>query len=130
MSETESVTGQSSPERQRQLRLPSGVAFWVVAAVFGLLMFAASAPSPLYAIFQARWRFSATSLTAVFAVYAVVLLETLLIAGSLSDYVGRRPVIVASLLVEIAAVLLFFVAGGVWGVFSSMGLPGGAGGGP
>jgi MFS family permease len=124
MSETESVTGQSSPERQRQLRLPSGVAFWVVAAVFGLLMFAASAPSPLYAIFQARWRFSATSLTAVFAVYAVVLLVTLLIAGSLSDYVGRRPVIVASLLVEIAAVLLFLVAGGVGALYAARALQG------
>ena len=43
------------------------------------------------------WRFSATTLTAVFAIYALVLLATLLVFGSVSDYLGRRRVILAAL---------------------------------
>ena len=61
-----------------------------MAGVFCLLFFAAGAPTPLYGIYRAQLRFSATTLTAVFAIYALVLLLTLLVFGSVSDYLGRR----------------------------------------
>lgn len=76
-------------------------------------MFAVSAPSPLYSVYQARWHFSETTLTAVFAVYALALLVTLLFTGALSDHLGRRPVILAALAVEIVGMVMFIVAGGV-----------------
>jgi hypothetical protein len=41
-----------------------------VAGVLFLLLFASAAASPLYGVYQAQWRFSATTLTAVFGVYA------------------------------------------------------------
>jgi hypothetical protein len=61
------------------------VGFWVVAAALITLMFAASAPSPLYVVYQARWGFSTPMLTVVFAVYVVALLAALLTVGRLSD---------------------------------------------
>ena len=70
---------------------------WLVAGVFVLLFFSAAAPSPLYGVYQVQWRFSAATLTAVFAVYALALLVTLLVFGPVSDYLGRRWVILASL---------------------------------
>jgi hypothetical protein len=79
------------------LVLPRAGAFWLVAGVLVLLFFAAAAPSPLYGVYQAQWRFSATTLTAVFAAYALLLLITLLVFGSVSDYLGRRRVILAGL---------------------------------
>ena len=79
---------------------PSRAAFWLVAGVFCLLFFAAGAPTPLYGVYQAQLRFSATTLTAVFAIYAFVLLLTLLVFGSVSDYLGRRRVILAALVGE------------------------------
>jgi MFS family permease len=93
--------------------VPRGAAFWLMGGLLGLLMIAAAAPSPLYAIYQADWHFSAATLTAVFAVYVVALLGTFLIAGRLSDHVGRRPVIIAALLLEVAAMACFGVAGAV-----------------
>jgi MFS family permease len=92
--------------------LSRGAAFWLLGVVMGFLLFAASAPSPMYVIYQARWHFSATTLTAVFAVYAIAVLVALMAFGSLSDHVGRRPVLVASLVVEIVAMALFAVADG------------------
>ena len=94
------------------------------AAVFFLLLFAAAAPSPLYRVYQVEWQFSATTLTAVFAVYALVLLVTLLFFGSLSDFLGRRPVIVAGLAVNAAACALFLVAHDVGLLFAARALQG------
>jgi MFS family permease len=85
-------------------------AFWMLAATLGFVLFASSAPSPLYVVYQARWHFSAITLTSVFAVYVVALLVSLVFAGSLSDRVGRRPVLLGALLVQAGAMVLFGVA--------------------
>ncbi len=90
---------QAAAEHSRRTA-PSRAAFWLVAGVFCLLFCAARAPTPLYGVYRAQLRFSATALTAVFAVYAQVLLLTLLVFGSVSDYLGRRRVILAALVVS------------------------------
>src|SRR5919204_6918798 len=87
--------------------------FWLVAVVLGLLLAAASAPSPLYAVYAARWDFSSTTLTTVFAVYALALLVALLTTGQLSDWIGRRRVLVIGLIVQTASMIAFVVAQGV-----------------
>ncbi|MGA9222805.1 MAG: MFS transporter [Pseudomonas graminis] len=79
---------------------------------FVLLCFfaASSAPTPLYHLYQQAWGFSSVLMTVIFAVYAMSLLATLMVFGSLSDYLGRRPVIFIGLLLEIVAMLLFIAA--------------------
>jgi predicted MFS family arabinose efflux permease len=98
--------------------------FWLVAGVLFLSLAAASAPAPLYGVYQAQFRFSAATLTAIFAVYAFVVLITLLVFGSLSDYLGRRPVIIATLVVNIGACALFLTAQGVGLLFAGRVLQG------
>lgn len=79
-----------------------------------MLMLAASGvPSPLYRVYQAEFGFSAGVLTAIFGIYAVALLASLLVVGGLSDHVGRRPVLVAALLVEALSMVLFLASDGV-----------------
>jgi MFS family permease len=90
--------------------LSRGAGFWLLAVILGLLLFASAVPSPLYALYEERWHFSPVTLTAVFAVYALALLAALLFAGRLSDHLGRRPVLVFGLLVQIAAMVAFIVA--------------------
>jgi MFS family permease len=104
------ATGIRRLPRLRTAALPRSVAFWMLAVMLGFLLFASSAPSPLYVVYQAHWHFSAITLTSVFAVYVVALLVALVFAGSLSDRVGRRPVIALALIVQIAAMVLFAVA--------------------
>jgi MFS family permease len=99
------------------MSLPRGAAFWLMGSLLGLLMIAAGAPSPLYGVYQAAWHFSATTLTAVFAVYAVSLLAAFLVSGRLSDHLGRKPVIIAALLTAVAAMALFAVAGSVGALY-------------
>lgn len=68
---------------------------------------ASSAPTPLYHLYQEAMGFSPATLTLIFGVYALSLLAALLTVGSLSDYLGRKPVIFIALLLEILAMLLF-----------------------
>jgi predicted MFS family arabinose efflux permease len=103
---------------------PLQSAFWLVAGVLCLLFFAAGTPSPLYGIYRAQLRFSATTLTAVFAIYAVVLLLTLLVFGSVSDYLGRRRVIFAALTVTAGACAVFLAAHSVGLLFAARALQG------
>jgi MFS family permease len=94
-------------------------AFWTIAATNTFFLFAAAAPSPLYAVYATRWHFSAITLTEIFGVYAIALLVTLLLTGSLSDAIGRRPVILAALSVQIVGMLCFLIAPGVEWLFAA-----------
>jgi predicted MFS family arabinose efflux permease len=93
--------------------------FWIVATTFGLFLFAAAAPSPLYAVYAGLWQFSAGALTEVFAVYAIALLVALLFTGSSSDFVGRRPIILVALVTQLASIVLFLVASGIEWLFAA-----------
>jgi len=108
--------------------LPRAAGFWLVAGVLFLLLFVSGAASPLYGVYQAQWRFSATTLTAVFGVYALVLLVTLLVFGSVSDYLGRRGVIEVALVVGAGACGLFLAAHGAGLLFAARALSGAAAG--
>ncbi len=111
-------------EHSRRTAPPRAAAFWLVAGVLCLLFSAAGVPSPLYGIYRAQLRFSAITLTAVFAIYAVVLLITLLVFGSVSDYLGRRRVILAALTVTAGACAVFLAARGAGLLFAARALQG------
>ena len=102
--------GRGTGKRPGRRTLPPAAAFWILAGLFLLVFAASAAASPLYEVYQARFHFSATTLTAVFAVYVLVLLITLLVFGSVSDYLGRIPVIVAALVFNAAACVVFLAA--------------------
>ena len=104
--------------------LPEAAAFWVLAVLFLMLFFASAAASPLYPVYQAQFRFSAATLTAVFAVYVLVLLVTLLFFGSVSDYLGRLPVIITALVFSAAGCALFLAAHGVGTLYAARALQG------
>lgn len=99
--------------RPERWTLPRAAAFWILAGLFLMLFFASAAASPLYRVYQAQFRFSAATLTGVFAVYVLVLLLTLLFFGSASDYLGRLPVIITALIFSALGCAIFLVAHGV-----------------
>jgi MFS family permease len=78
-----------------------------------LFQAASAAPAPLYVVYQRLWGFSAATLTLVFAIFVFGLLAALLVLGTLSDYLGRRPVLATAIALEAVALLLFLRADGV-----------------
>jgi MFS family permease len=94
-------------------RFSRTTAFWTVAALLVLMLAASGVPSPLYRVYQQEFGFSAGVMTTVFGVYSLALLASLLVVGGLSDHIGRRPVLVASFLLEALSMALFLFADGV-----------------
>ena len=94
-------------------RLPRTAAFWSVAGLLVVVLAASGVPSPLYRVYQEEFGFGAGVLTLVFGIYAFALLAALLVVGSLSDHVGRRPVLAAGLLLQAVAMAVFLAADGV-----------------
>jgi MFS family permease len=93
------------------------VSFWLLGVLLVVLLSAASAPSPLYGVYQGMWQFPAITLTAVYASYALGGLGALLTTGRLPDHLGRRVVLAAGLVVEAAAMLVFILAGDVTALY-------------
>lgn len=85
------------------------VGFWIVAVAFTVGMAFSTVPTPLYALYQQQDGFSTTVITVIFACYAIGVLISLFLAGHVSDWLGRRPLLISGLLVEIVSAVVFLV---------------------
>jgi MFS family permease len=92
---------------------------WFLAITLLSFLAASTAPTPLYHLYQDQLHFSAVVLTLIFGVYALSLLAALLTVGSLSDHVGRKPVIFTAVLLNALAMLLFIYADSVTWLISA-----------
>lgn len=88
----------------------TGLWFTGAATTFVSLYLAAGAPTPLLVLYQKHWGFPASTLTSAFAVYALGFLAALLVVGSLSDHLGRRPVLICALIIQLGSVVMFLLA--------------------
>src|SRR5687768_18490471 len=66
-------------------------------------------PTPLYAIYRERDGFSTFMITVVFAAYSVGVIGSLFLAGHISDWFGRRRLLLAALAVEALAAGFFLL---------------------
>src|SRR5579862_5032377 len=106
---TLNVSQASATPRSLSPRAP----FFLLASITVSFLAGSLAPTPLYPVYQAEWGFSALTTTEIFGIYAVALLGTLLVAGRLSDHVGRRPVLIVATLMQAFVMFLFATASGV-----------------
>jgi predicted MFS family arabinose efflux permease len=101
---------------KRATRLSTAATFYLQASITLLFLAGSSAPTPLYPLYQRLWGFSTITVTIVFGIYAVAVLAALLITGRLSDHIGRRPVLLATTLLQALAMLVLGTADGVTGL--------------
>jgi predicted MFS family arabinose efflux permease len=94
-------------------RLPRPVAFYLLASIIVSFLAGSSAPTPLYAVYASKWGFSPITTTVIFGVYALAVLAALLTVGSLSDHVGRRPVLLGAIAIQALVMVVFTTADGV-----------------
>src|SRR5437870_11845402 len=113
------------PSLERPRRALSPRAGYAVAAlVVGVGLFASVTPSPLHRSYSVLWHFSPLTLTLIYSTYAFGVLASLLLAGGVSDDVGRRPVLLVALGALMASSVLFMVAGSAAWLFVARGLLG------
>ena len=107
-----------------QRTLSPKLAYALVAAVISLALFASGTPSPLYGTYRELWHFSPVVLTLIYATYAFGVLASLVLAGRVSDEVGRRPVLIVALSTLMGASVLFMLADSVAWLFVARGIQG------
>ncbi len=81
--------------------------FWVVVGAFLVLMAFTTLPTPLYPLYQRLDGFPTFVITVVFAAYGFGVMAGLYLAGHVSDYLGRRRVLLAATGVELVSAVLF-----------------------
>src|SRR6267154_3284404 len=97
-----------------------------VIAVITAMTFAASgaAPTTLYQRYQEVLGLTPFILTIIFGAYVLSLLAALLTVGSLSDYIGRRPAVLAALILNVVSMAIFMVAGSAAALIAARALQG------
>ncbi|PVZ93564.1 MFS transporter [Amnibacterium flavum] len=78
-----------------------------MAFTFATLMAFSTVPTPLYVLYQDRDGFPTVIITVIFAAYSVGVVLSLYLAGHVSDWLGRRPVILVAVLIEILSAVMF-----------------------
>lgn len=114
---------QPAPTGSRRTLTPAS-AYGLAAAIIGLALFASGTPSPLYGTYRVLWGLSPVLLTLVYATYAFGVLASLLLAGTVSDHVGRRPVLLVALAALMGATALFMLADSVVWLFAARAVQG------
>jgi MFS family permease len=104
--------------------LPQRIAYGLSAAIVGLGLFASVTPSPLYHDYATRWHFGSIELTLIYATYAFGVLTTLLLAGRVSDDVGRRPVLLVALAALALSSVIFMAAASPAWLFAARAIQG------
>jgi hypothetical protein len=96
-----------SPSPTTRFQLRHGAGFWIIAAAFFTVMAFSTLPTPLYALYQQRDGFATFLITVIFAAYGIGVMASLYFAGHVSDWLGRRRIILIAVVVEIVAAVVF-----------------------
>ncbi len=97
----------------RRAWVSEAAGFWLLASLPVSFLAGSSAPTPLYGVYQARWGFSPIMTTVAFGIYAFAVLVSLLALGRLSDHVGRRPVLLVAISLQVVVMLWLAELGSV-----------------
>jgi predicted MFS family arabinose efflux permease len=98
------------PKKRAAYTLGQRASFWVAAAVVVHTLWTSAAPAMSYPLYAAEWHLTPATTTAIFAVYPLIVVSTLILFGDMSDYIGRRKTMLLGLAASFLGVLLFAVA--------------------
>ena len=87
--------------------------FAAAGLALAVTMLGTTLPTPLYALYRARFGLSELTITVIFATYAAGVIAALLFLGRLSDQIGRRPVLLAGLILSALSAVTFLAADGL-----------------
>ncbi|HMD23804.1 MAG TPA: MFS transporter, partial [Streptosporangiaceae bacterium] len=84
----------------------AGAGFWIIAASFLTAMASTTLQTPLYPLYQRQQGFATFVITVIFAAFAAGVVAGLWLIGHISDTVGRRPMVLLGILLQIPAALI------------------------
>ncbi len=108
------MTGAADPPAPRELPPPRvrGPFRWAAYAL-AVTAFGAGVPTPLYALYEAKFSFGEVDVGLVFAAYTIGVIATSFLIAPRSDVLGCRPVLMMGMVLTAASGAVFLVANGV-----------------
>src|SRR3954471_10765609 len=88
-------------------RLSRRAGFWAIAFSFLAVTALSTAPSPLYGLYARHEHLSPITITIVYAAYGAGVTASLLLAGHVSDWYGRRAVLLPAVALAGVAAVVF-----------------------
>ncbi|MGE8207321.1 MFS transporter [Heyndrickxia sp. NPDC080065] len=86
---------------------------------FFIMAIGATFPSPLFPLFQEQFLLSNLEITLLFAIYAVFLLPTLLVAGQIGIIYGLKKLTMIGIVASIISAILFITSNHSWQLYLS-----------
>ena len=93
------------PDRGDATRHGAGVV--AVAFAFLMVMAFSTSPSPLYGLYKVRDGFSTFTITLIYAAYAIGVIISLFFFGHVSDWYGRKRVLVPAVVLSVVSAIVF-----------------------
>jgi len=93
----------------RMRRVGPGSGFWIVAVVFVVTMAYSTVPTPLYPLYEQRDDFPVSLVTVIYSAFAVGVMLSLYLFGHVSDWLGRRTMLVIAVGISIASAVMFLL---------------------
>jgi len=92
-------------------RVPSrGATTMLLGYAFATVMAGTTLPTPMYALYANTMHFAVLTTTLIYATYAGGVLAALLVCGRWSDVIGRRPLLLAGVVLAITSAAMFLTA--------------------
>lgn len=107
-------------------RTPRIAPYPLMIVLIGVSLGVSGVPAPLYGLYESRWHLAPLTTTLVFAVYAFGALLAVLMAGVVSDRIGRKPLLVGAVVTMVIGLVVFMTADGVIALFVARALHGAA----
>ncbi|WP_433075637.1 MFS transporter [Dactylosporangium sp. CA-052675] len=104
------VLTRPAERRAADRRLSHEQGFWAIAFAFAVSLAFTVVPTPLWALYQRHDGYSTIAVTVAFAAYALGVIASLFLAGHVSDWLGRRRVLLPAVLFEAVAATLFLAS--------------------
>ncbi|WNM24132.1 MFS transporter [Demequina capsici] len=95
----------------------TGLSLAAASYVLAVVMMGTTMPTPLYPLYEDRFGFGSATATVLYAIYAAGVIASLVLFGTLSDVLGRRPLLLAGLVLSLASAGVFLVADHMWLLF-------------
>ena len=90
-------------------RVSHGTGFWMVTYAFAAIMAFSAVPTPLYVIYAQQDHFSSLMSTLIYAAYAVGVVGSLFFLGHVSDWVGRRRILLPAIGISLVSGVIFLL---------------------
>lgn len=93
--------------------------FWLVAYCLCITLLGTNLPAPLYTLYRTEWHLSSGMMTFIYALYAIIVIPTIIAVAQLSKQWRRRKVLFTGLLFSIFGSIGFVISDGVSGLLLS-----------